>query len=278
MKKTAVPMMWQYVIYSYLLFWVMIIGLGGAASMIFQAPPAVMNAITVLCSWSPTIVLLLMLKKLRPGMTVGGFYKQAFKERLSIPLLVVTAMIVFGIFFSAVLLLSGVQGTAFSTQIAVPSALGGVILLTALQGPSGEESGWRGYLRLELEERFGFMKGNLVLGLIWTFWHTPLWFIASSFTGSHLLMYIASNVIVMTALTFMMGIFMKRCNNLFIPFWIHFCFNLSLRFFAGGIYFFAAISVLYTAAILVLLKYSSGKWIAPDSSVDGAADVLLDRM
>ncbi|TVR74675.1 MAG: CPBP family intramembrane metalloprotease [Spirochaetaceae bacterium] len=263
MKKTAVPLMWQYVIYSYLLFWVMIIGLGGVASMIFRAPPAVMNAITVLCSWSPTIVLFLMLKKLRPGMTVGGFYKQAFKEKLSVPLLAATPVIVFGIFFSAVMIVSLVQGTAFSTQIAIPSALGGMILLTALQGPSGEESGWRGYLRLELEERFGFMKGNLVLGLIWTFWHTPLWFIASSFTGIHLLIYIASNVIVMTALTFMMGIFMKRCNNLFIPFWIHFCFNLSLRFFAGGIHFFAVISVLYAVVILVLVHRSRSMTATP---------------
>lgn len=59
----------------------------------------------------------------------------------------------------------------------------------------------------------------------------------------------------MTSLTFMMGIFMRRCNNLIIPFWIHFCFNLSLRFFAGGIHFFAVISVLYAVAILVLLYF-----------------------
>lgn len=261
--KSKVNVMWQYVIYSYLLFWVFILGLGGVASMVFHAPPVIMDGIIILCSWSPTIVLLLMLKKLKPGLTIAGFYKQAFQKRLNVPFLFFIAVIVFGIFLSAVWLLSVFEKTALMTQLAIPSALGGIIFLTALQGPSGEESGWRGYLRPELEERYGFIKGNFILGLVWAFWHTPLWFIASDYSGSQAVIYIVANIIVMTSLTFIMAIFMRRCNNLLIAFWIHFCFNFSLRFFAGDVYFFAIISVLYIIVTLALLSFYHKSLLTP---------------
>ena len=255
--------MWKYVINTYLLFWVIVLGLGGMAALVFQAPPAVMNGITILGSWSPTIVLLLMLKRLKPGMTIGGFYKRAFQDRLDIPLLIVIPLIVFGVFLAAVWLLSVFEQTAFTAQLALPSALGGTLLLTALQGPSGEESGWRGYLRPALEGRYGFLPGNLLLGVIWTFWHTPLWFVSSDYTGAQLVIYILANLVVMTALTVIMGLFMQRCNNLLIAFWIHFCVNLSFRFFAGDVYFFAILSVLYVVMALVLLVLFRSRVAAP---------------
>lgn len=255
MKKNKLEPMWKYVIYAYLAFWAIILVLGGLASMVFAAPPAVMTGITILGSWSPTIVLLLMLKKLKPGLTISGFYQRAFRGRLNIPLLIAIPAIVFGIFLAAVWVLSMLEGTPLTAHLAIPSALGLTMLLTVFQGPGGEESGWRGYLRPELEGRYGFLNGNLILGLVWAFWHAPLWFLASDYGGSEAVIYIVANIVVLTALTLIMGVFMQRCDNLLIAFWIHFCFNLSLRFFTGDIYFFAIISVLYALAALALLRF-----------------------
>jgi uncharacterized protein len=252
-RRTMDPM-WKYVACAYLAFWAIILVLGGIASMVFDAPTGVMNAIIILGSWSPTIVLLLMLKRLKPGMTVAGFYRKAFSEPLNVRVLVAIPVIAFGVFLVAVVLLSAIGSTPFSTQVALPSALGLTVLLTVFQGPSGEESGWRGYLRPELEGRYGFTKGNVILGLVWAFWHAPLWFLASDYAGLDATIFILANIVVLTALTVVMGIFMRRCNNLLIAFWVHFCFNLSLCFFVGDVYFFAVISVLYAGVALGLLR------------------------
>jgi membrane protease YdiL (CAAX protease family) len=253
-KRRALDPMWKYVAYAYLAFWVIILVLGGAASMLLGAPAGVMSAISVVGSWSPTVVLLLMLKRLRPGTTIAGFYRRAFRARLDVWVLVAVPVIVFGVFLTAVWLLATIVDASFSTVVAVPSTLGLTILLTVFQGPTGEESGWRGYLRPELEKRYGFTKGNVVLGLVWAFWHAPLWFLASGYAGVQAAIYIVANIAVLTALTVIMGVFMRRCDNLFVAFWIHFCFNFSLRFFVGDVYFFAVLSALYVVVALGLLR------------------------
>lgn len=47
-------------------------------------------------------------------------------------------------------------------------------------GPLGEEFGWRGFLLKHFLSEWSILKSGLVLGVIWSVWHIPLFFIQST--------------------------------------------------------------------------------------------------
>ena len=54
------------------------------------------------------------------------------------------------------------------------------VLVFLIGGPLGEEFGWRGVVLPALEARFSPPWDSLILGIIWTAWHLPLFFISAS--------------------------------------------------------------------------------------------------
>lgn len=249
----------SYVIAAYLLFWVVILVFGGLASVVFQAPPLVMQMITILGSWTPTLALLLLLHKILPEFTIRSFFKKVFNKKIPFCIVLLLAILIFGCTFVAAYLVALYTRSELGLQLSIPSALTGILLLTVFQGPGGEEAGWRGYLRPELEGQLGFLSGNIILGLVWAFWHAPLWFLTSDFVGVSLLLYILSNIVVLTSVTLIMGVVMHRYDNLFLAFWIHFCFNVSLRFLAEGIEIYLALSLIYFLVALVMVVFQKNR-------------------
>ncbi len=59
---------------------------------------------------------------------------------------------------------------AASPLVAFPAVLAGVVLL----GGGMEEPGWRGYALPRLLEKISPLRASLVLGVLWGFWHLPL--------------------------------------------------------------------------------------------------------
>lgn len=51
-----------------------------------------------------------------------------------------------------------------------------IYVIISLPLAFGEEFGWRGYAQNRLIRQFGIVPGLLMLGILWGFWHTPIYF------------------------------------------------------------------------------------------------------
>jgi membrane protease YdiL (CAAX protease family) len=56
-----------------------------------------------------------------------------------------------------------------------------VLLLVLIFNGFGEETGWRGFALGPLQEKFGPLKGALVLALVWAGWHVPSFWIVEGY-------------------------------------------------------------------------------------------------
>lgn len=58
-----------------------------------------------------------------------------------------------------------------------------ILIYTVISIPFafGEEFGWRGYAQPKFVHEFGLVKGLLLLGLIWGFWHTPIYYFMGTY-------------------------------------------------------------------------------------------------
>ena len=243
----------NYILASYLVFWFMVLSLCGTASMVFHASPVVMRILSNVCAWSPTIVLLLGFKYFCKGSSIKKFYKKAFGGKISFVTLLLAAVITLCATLGTVLIVSLVQRKDFYSYWSLGAyPFWASFLFSITTGPTGEESGWRGYVRPYLNARHGFFSASVLQGVIWAFWHTVLWFVDSDFMGLQMIPYVLANVIVMSGLCFIMNFFMGKNDNLIYGIVVHFCFNFLYCFLQVDIFFYIVLSIVYIAIIAML--------------------------
>lgn len=246
----------KYIISSYILIWAMIIFVAGPASLIFHAPPVMMWIVRNLCAWSPTYLLLLGWKQFRPCETRMAFVKRCFLGKVKPVYLLVSFAVTFGISIVSLFLLSVIAGKPMMSYINFgETALPLSIFLAFTSGPTGEELGWRGFMREEFNKKYTFLKSAVYQGLVWCFWHTLLWVVDSDFTDLRAIPYVISNIVVITSITVLMNIFLERHNNLIYAVLMHFGFNIVYVFLDADILFFVILTALYLvitpAAVLI---------------------------
>jgi membrane protease YdiL (CAAX protease family) len=225
-----------FVVCTFAFFWgFLVVGIGGIGSLIGEELLLKLFPFGVIIgAWAPNIALLVLFKILYPGSTVKEFIKNAFKERLNIKLLSAYTIVHLFVFVAAVSIVASIKEISFSGlfDLSLP-VIGMGFVWTLTQGATGEEAGWRGFLQPSLEKKYSVIRSSIIIGIIWAFWHTPLWFVTSGYAGTELLWYIAVFIFQVMALSIMIGICYNRCKNLVVPIWIHFLSNFIFTVFAG---------------------------------------------
>ena len=133
-----------------------------------------------------------------------------------------------------------------------------VVVFLPINGPVGEELGWRGYILPRLQHRSGPLIASLIIGSIWGIWHLPSFFNPESVQGSlgmgFLIPYVAStisNSVIMTYLynrtkasALVAGIIWHAATDFWAPMFLA---DFSIAAGSGG-----AVSVNQTLYLIVL--------------------------
>jgi membrane protease YdiL (CAAX protease family) len=99
----------------------------------------------------------------------------------------------------------------------------GGIFRACLGGPLGEEPGWRGFALPKLQAAYGPMVASMILGLLWSAWHLPL-FLVPGWTSSSLLVF----VVLLTAVGFILNFaFNISGGSVIVAMFLHAMFNAS---------------------------------------------------
>lgn len=125
--------------------------------------------------------------------------------------------------------------------LGLPLRSDGAVVLTAwliygttgmVQGTAralGEEIGWRGYLTPRLVERFGFLPGSLMVGVVWAAWHIPILVFANYQSASPLWIAVPSFSVMILALSVTLSWLRLRSGSLWPCALLHASHNLFIQ-------------------------------------------------
>lgn len=98
----------------------------------------------------------------------------------------------------------------------------------------GEEYGWRTYFQPLLQQKFGLIKGVLVFGVLWEFWHLPLviFYYAPQVSTMSLIQLILYRYVTVTSIAIFMAYAYMKTSNVWLPVFLH-CANNNLAVLGG---------------------------------------------
>jgi len=226
-------------------------------SMFIGASTAIINFLQIVAAWSSDFAIVILFKRIYPGLKLKDYIKMQFSPKLSFSVL--GSVVIIQVIITVVVILL-LPITSDTPGVALSFTSFGLLLIAFLdnlvRGPLGEQLGWRGFALNEVQKKYSPLKSALIVGVLWGSWHAPLWFL-SGYTGVDLIKYITLFMIGIISVSIIMTLFYNLNRNLIIPIVIHQLFNFSLVMIKGDlldILVYVMLSYLVVAIILTVIN------------------------
>lgn len=179
--------------------------------------------LTILGAWTPTVAAVIVTGVLGGRAAIQQLLNRLVQFRLPVRWHL-AALIPWGLVFVGAGIYRLIGSAAYGGMSLSLGFWGGLFFFNLLSGPTGEEAGWRGYALPRLLRKYSPMSAGIILGIVWDFWHLPLWIISGSILPYCL--FFSIGIISLSVL--MTWIFRKASTSLVPMIIIHFSYNVSL--------------------------------------------------
>lgn len=249
-----------YVFLSYIVFW-LLLGLTGYLISI-EVPVIVQNISKNFCAWTPTLIVLILFRKLYPNTTFKEYFRLHFKKKIKAGDFISTLFLQVLVLVLAVLAYFTFNNKPLNTiSLIAASSILPVLIMDLTSGAMGEELGWRGYLQNLLQKKNTPFKAGIIVGIIWGLWHLPL-MILSGYTDYELIYFCIAFMVAITSFSVVITYFYNKSKNILIAMWMHFLFNFLLKvIIIEQLDLMIYISIGYLAfAVVLCLLFKNEMW------------------
>jgi uncharacterized protein len=176
------------------------------------------------------------------GITLTAFYegKEGIKKLFSSAINIRTG-------FSSLIIIVVYVIAAGSLQLILYASLGGsfgysqflkqlpTIFPLILFGPLSEEFGWRGFLQKRIIKEFPPITGSLIIGMIWSLWHLPLFYMVGTSQHDFNIPFFSFMISIISSSFVYTYLYIKTNGNLFSAILLHWLFTYILQVISSQI-------------------------------------------